>query len=79
MPANGGLTRFTLTPKGASGCVVVFHEVWGLVEHTKDVCKRVSKLGFAAAAPDLYSGHGRLLTPDNIQMAMEGLWELSLE
>jgi len=66
-------------PKGASACVVVFHEVWGLVEHTEDVCKRVGKLGFAATAPNLYRGNDELLTPDNIQKAMEGLWELSLE
>jgi carboxymethylenebutenolidase len=79
LPANNGPTRFSVSPEGASGCVVVFHEVWGFVEHTKDVCKRVSKLGFAATAPDLYAGHGRLLTPDNIQKAMEGVWELSLE
>jgi carboxymethylenebutenolidase len=72
-------TEFLVEPKGASGCVVVFHEVWGLVEHTEDVCKRVGKLGFAAVAPNLYKGHSELLTPDNIQKAMEGLWELSLE
>jgi len=58
---------------------VVFHEVWGLVEHTEDVCKRISKLGFAATAPNLFKGHSELLTPDNIQKAMEGVWELSLE
>ncbi len=71
--------EFVVEPKGATGCVVVLHEVWGLVEHTKDVCKRVSKLGFAAVAPDLYGGQSSLLTPDNIQKAMEGVWELSLE
>lgn len=70
--------EFSITPKGASKCVVVFHEVWGLVGHTEDVCKRVSKLGFAARAPNLYLGYGSL-TPDNIQKAMEGVWELSLE
>ena len=59
--------------------MVVFHEVWGLVEHTEEVCKRVGKLGFAATAPNLYVRHGELLTPANIQKAMEGLWELSLE
>jgi len=59
--------------------VVIFHEVWGLVEHTEAVCKRVGKLGFAATAPNLYMGHGDILTPANIQKAMEGLWELSLE
>ncbi len=58
---------------------MVFHEVWGLVEHTEDVCKRVSKLGFAAVAPNLYKGRSELLTPVNIQRAMEGVWELSLE
>jgi carboxymethylenebutenolidase len=78
MTANGR-KKFLVAPDGASGCVVVFHEVWGLVEHTKDVCKRVSKLGFAAVAPNLYSGHDRLLTADNIQKAMENVWELSLE
>lgn len=70
---------FSIAPKGASCCVVVFHEVWGLVEHTKDVCKRISKLGFAATAPNLYRGYDEILTPDNIQQAMEGVWELSLE
>lgn len=70
---------FIVEPKGASGCVVVFHEVWGLVEHFQDVCKRLGKLGFAATAPNLYTGYEELLTPDNIQAAMEGVWELSLE
>ena len=71
--------EFSVEPKGATGCVVVIHEVWGLVRHTKDVCKRVGKLGFAAVAPNLYRGHSKLLTPDNIQKAMEVVWELSLE
>ncbi len=70
---------YSIAPKGASGCVVVFHEVWGLVEHTQDVCKRIGKLGFAATAPNLYRGYDDILTPDNIQQAMEGVWELSLE
>jgi len=70
---------FAVSPKGADACVVVFHEVWGLVGHTEDVCKRVSKLGFAGVAPNLYRDHTDILTPGNIQKAMEGVWELSLE
>src|SRR5579864_997668 len=62
--------EFSVEPKGAAGCVVVIHEVWGLVGHTKDVCKRIGKLGFAAVAPNLYRGHSELLTSDNIQKAM---------
>jgi len=71
--------EFSVVPKEPSGCVVVFHEVWGLVKHTEDVCKRVSRLGFATTAPNLYGERSKLLTPDNIQAAMEGVWELSLE
>ena len=72
-------TGFVVEPNRASACVVVFHEVWGLVEHTEAVCKRVGKLGFAATAPNLYRGYGDIMTPSNIQKAMEGLWDLSLE
>jgi carboxymethylenebutenolidase len=75
-----GKRGFAIRPKGeAHGCVVVFHEVWGLVGHTEEVCKRLGKLGFASFAPNLYRGHERLLTPDNIQQAMEGVWDLSLD
>jgi len=70
---------FAVTPRKPSACVVVIHEVWGLVPHISDVCRRVSKLGFAALAPDLYWRHKKLLTPDNIQNAMQGVWDLSLE
>ena len=77
--AKQGRLEVSVVPKGAPGCVVVFHEVWGLVQHTEDVCKRVSKLGFATTAPNLYKGHSDLLTPVNIQKAMEAVWELSLE
>ncbi|MBI3860132.1 MAG: dienelactone hydrolase family protein [Thaumarchaeota archaeon] len=70
---------FTVKTKRASACVVVLHEIWGLVPHTRDVCKLVGKLGFAAHAPNMYAGDDDLLIPNNIQKAMEGVWELSLE
>ena len=70
---------FVVEPKGAAGCVIVFHEIWGLAGHTREVCKRLGKLGFAAVAPDLYRGYDKLLTPGNVQKAMEVVWDLSLE
>lgn len=70
---------YSVEPSESTGCVVVFHEVWGLVGHTEDVCKRIGKLGFAAMAPNLYRERSRLLTPTNIQKAMEGVWDLSLD
>jgi carboxymethylenebutenolidase len=38
--------------------VIVIHENRGLVEHIKDVCRRVARAGFAAIAPDLLSRQG---------------------
>lgn len=37
------------------GAVIVIHEVWGLVAHTKDVADRVAREGYIAIAPDLLS------------------------
>ncbi|MDQ0120212.1 MULTISPECIES: dienelactone hydrolase family protein [Micrococcaceae] len=42
-------------PKGG---LVVVHEVWGLVGHTKDVTDRFAAEGYLAVAPDLLSGAG---------------------
>lgn len=43
------------TPKGG---LVVVHEVWGLVGHTRDVADRFAAEGYLAVAPDLFSGAG---------------------
>jgi carboxymethylenebutenolidase len=38
--------------------VIVIHENRGLVEHIKDVCRRMARAGFASIAPDLLSRQG---------------------
>jgi carboxymethylenebutenolidase len=38
-------------------CVIVIHERYGFVQHTRDIVERFASDGFVAAAPDLYSGH----------------------
>jgi carboxymethylenebutenolidase len=38
--------------------VLVVHEIFGVHEHIRDVCRRLAKLGFAAIAPDLFSRQG---------------------
>ena len=43
------------TPRGG---LVVVHEVWGLVAHTKDVADRFAAAGYLAVAPDLLTGAG---------------------
>jgi carboxymethylenebutenolidase len=48
---------YLATPKGGRGpAIVVMQEWWGLVDHIKDLCERLSHEGFFALAPDLYHG-----------------------
>jgi carboxymethylenebutenolidase len=75
---GGRVPAFFVKPASPAGSVVVLHEVWGLVPHIENVCKRISKLGFTAVAPDLYWKHKELLVPEKIRAAMEGVWNLSL-
>src|SRR5215204_6168970 len=48
-------------PGGESGlpAVVVIHEIWGLDKHIKGVTRRLVEEGYAALAPDLYTGEWR--------------------
>ena len=43
------------------GGLIVIHEVWGLVEHVKDVAERFADEGYLAVAPDLLSNTGLTL------------------
>jgi carboxymethylenebutenolidase len=38
--------------------VVVVQEIFGVHEHIKDVCRRFAKMGYLAAAPELYARQG---------------------
>ena len=48
MPSSGGPFPITL----------VVHEIFGVHEHIKDVCRRLAKLGSCAVAPLLFSRQG---------------------
>jgi carboxymethylenebutenolidase len=53
--------------------IVVIHEIFGLVDHTKDVANRFAAQGYVAFAPNLFSGDKELratLTPSNVQKTM---------
>jgi carboxymethylenebutenolidase len=72
--------------KPASGeprpAVIVIHEIFGLVDHTKDVADRFAAQGYVALAPNLYSGDAELrsvLTPSNVSMAMQFMRSLPVE
>jgi carboxymethylenebutenolidase len=56
----GKLSSYLTRPKGQSnlGAVIVISENRGLVDHIKDVARRLAKEGFVALAPDLLSRFG---------------------
>jgi carboxymethylenebutenolidase len=47
-----------LRPKGKAPVILVVHEIFGVHEHIKDVCRRLAKLGYFAIAPELFARQG---------------------
>jgi len=58
--------------------VVVIHEIFGLVDHTKDVADRFAREGYVAMAPNLFGSPelAAVLTPPKIQKAMQFMTKL---
>ena len=57
MPASGG----------PFPTVLVIQEIFGVHEHIKDICRRLAKLGYFAAAPALYAREGDVSGMNDIQ------------
>ena len=57
---DGLMPAYRARPKGKTGTpvVLVIHEVFGVHEHIKDLCRRLAKAGYYAIAPDLYARIG---------------------
>jgi carboxymethylenebutenolidase len=54
-----GFAGYLSEPGGSPrGALIVIHEIWGLVDHIKDVTDRFAAEGFLALAPDLLSSVG---------------------
>jgi carboxymethylenebutenolidase len=45
-------------PQGPLPVLLVVHEIFGVHEHIKDVCRRLAKLGYFTVAPDLFARQG---------------------
>ncbi|MBX6350680.1 MAG: dienelactone hydrolase family protein [Clostridia bacterium] len=82
LAAGGRLIEAYLAepPEAGTGralpAVIVIHEIWGLVDHIRDVARRFAHEGYVALAPDLYTGPVReVLTPEGIRRAMAALSE----
>lgn len=56
----GQMPAYSAKPegKGPFPLVLVVHEIFGVHEHVKDVCRRLAKAGYHAVAPALYARQG---------------------
>jgi carboxymethylenebutenolidase len=56
---GGGMPAFVAVPDGTATApaVIVVHERYGFVRHTRDLAERFARDGFVAIAPDLYFRH----------------------
>lgn len=53
-----GYRALPLKPKAKVPVILVVHEIFGVHEHIKDVCRRFAKAGFYAIAPELFARQG---------------------
>jgi carboxymethylenebutenolidase len=53
-----GYRALPLKPKGKVPVILVVHEIFGVHEHIKDVCRRLAKEGYYAIAPELFARQG---------------------
>jgi carboxymethylenebutenolidase len=62
IPANDGFAMPAFVARPASGkaapVIVVVHEIFGVHEWVRDICRRFAKAGYYAIAPDLFARHG---------------------
>ena len=69
LPVNGGtMQAYYAAPAGNKNVpvVLVVQEIFGLNEHTKDVCRRIAKLGYFAVGANLYQRQGAAETYTDI-------------
>src|SRR3954447_24524657 len=56
---GGTIPVYRADPQGVPrGGVIVIHEIWGLVDHIRDIADRFAAEGYLAVAPDILSSAG---------------------
>lgn len=61
IPTSAGeIPAYRAMPKGKKKlpAILVVHEIFGVHEHIKDVCRRLAKQGYFAIAPELFAREG---------------------
>jgi carboxymethylenebutenolidase len=71
---DGPLAAYRAMPAGGKNLptVLVVHEIFGVHEYIKDVCRRLAKAGYLAVAAEMYARHGDVSKMSNIQDIVSG-------
>ena len=71
--ADGSIPGYRAMPSsgGPFATVLVVHEIFGVHEHIKDICRRLAKLGYLAVAPALYAREGDVGRMSDMQEIMK--------
>jgi carboxymethylenebutenolidase len=68
IPVEGGeIPAYRAMPASGGPFPTVVHEIFGVHEHIKDICRRLAKLGYFAVAPLLFSREGDVTTMADTQ------------
>lgn len=69
----GQMPAYSAKPegKGPFPLILVVHEVFGVHEHIKDVCRRLAKAGYHAVAPELFARQGDVSKMTDIPKILE--------
>ena len=73
IPVEGGeIPGYRAMPAvgGPFPTVLVIHEIFGVHEHIKDLCRRLAKLGYFAVAPALFAREGDVVRMADMQQIM---------
>ncbi len=67
--ADGEIPAYRAMPANATNLatVLVIHEIFGVHEWIKDICRRFAKAGYLAVAPDVYARQGNAAAYTDIQ------------
>src|SRR3989442_790441 len=78
--ASGSIPAYLARPSGdgAWPAVVVIHDLFGLMDHTRDIAERFAYEGYVTLAPNLFASPelAAVLTPANVQKAMAFMFRL---
>jgi carboxymethylenebutenolidase len=74
IPVEGGeIPGYRAMPAvgGPFATILVVHEIFGVHEHIKDLCRRLAKLGYFAVAPALFAREGDVARMTDMQQIMK--------